>query len=468
VEVPAGKMPRIDGEVGEEEWRGAATRRTAAGTVHLRTAGGVLCIGLRMQRPYRGERIDLRVANASGQNYSWHGFHPACTIPPRSTWPIAPVVTRRASWSLRERAPNDPPHSCLFRARVYRDEETWSAEIALGLQGLGVSTRKRIGFQLHVLHPAGGPGLVRFVHGGDTPREWPELRADWPAAQEPLITAEEDARRKLELEIFEEFLDLWTHRGIREPVLARALDGRKNNRLVGALLEQLDGCLAADPHDFFAHCARSHLLRRANRLAEAERSLDLLAARFPFGHGNWAVAGARRSLLFVQGRFQDGLELPLPGHDSPEMRAVVEAWEAELAARARDRDLPRVAFATTRGRVVVALHEADAPRAVAHLLALVEAAHYEGAAFDDVTGGVGAWARAKPPPERVRGDEGARRAWRGSLALVWDGETAGADLRFATGHGAEPAVGRIIEGMEVVDALEAGDRIESAQVLGKR
>jgi len=129
-------------------------------------------------------------------------------------------------------------------------------------------------------------------------------------------------------------------------------------------------------------------------------------------------------------------------------------------------ELPRVAFETTKGRIVVVLFAKEAPRAVAHLLALVEAGHYAGASFDEVTGGLGARAKAKKAPaKRLPLEESKRRAWRGSVAFVWEGGSAGADLRFATGHGSEAAVGRVLEGMEFVDALEAGDRIESARAL---
>jgi peptidyl-prolyl cis-trans isomerase B (cyclophilin B) len=464
VDVPAGPMPRIDGEVADAEWHGASKLETPAGTARLRVAGRVLCIAIEMRRPYGGERIDLHVADQR-QNWSWHSLHPACTIPPRSLFPIAPVLVRRGSFTRSDKAPIDPPRACLFRARVYEEESSWSAEVAVALQALGVSPLGRIVFQLAVRHPAGEKGIVHFVPGGEDPRTWPPLVAGWPQIEEPFMTREEDARRTLELGIFKERLDAWTQREIRKPVLGAALDKQKNNRKIQALRGQLMACVEADPGDFFARVNLVHFLRRANRLEEAEAAATALEKQFPFARSDWAVVNARRALLFARGRFAEGLKLPLPNRDAPAAKELVEAWDEEAAARLLEGpDLPRVAFETTKGRIVVALFEKDAPRSVAHLLELVKAGHYAGASFADVTGSAGARAKAKPPAKRLPHEKSRRRAWRGTLAFVWENGSAGADLRFLTGHGRDAAVGRVIEGMEFVDALEAGDRIESARV----
>jgi cyclophilin family peptidyl-prolyl cis-trans isomerase len=465
VDVPAGPMPKIDGEVTEAEWQGARKLENQAGTARLRVAGRVLCIGIEMRRAYRGERIDLLVTEVEGRNWSWHSLHPACTIPPKSLFPIAPVLVRRASYTMRSSATIDPPRACLFRARVYEQEQSWSAEIAVALQALDVSPFRRVVFQLNVLHPAGERGAVQFVPGGQDPQTWTPLVASWPQVEVPFMTRAEDVRRTLELRIFKELLDIWTQRKVRDPVLAAALDKRKSNEKIRALRDQLRACVDADPRDFFAHVNLVHFLRRANRLEEAEAAQAALAKQLPLARSNWAAANANRALLFALGRFDEALRLPLPGEE--DTREIADAWDDEAASRHLEAPgLPRVAFETTKGRIVVVLFAKEAPRAVAHLLALVEAGHYAGASFDEVTGGAGARAKAKKPPaKRLPLEEGKRRVWRGSLAFVWEGDSAGADLRFATGHGSEAAVGRVLEGMEFVDALEAGARIESAKVL---
>ena len=56
------------------------------------------------------------------------------------------------------------------------------------------------------------------------------------------------------------------------------------------------------------------------------------------------------------------------------------------------------------------------------------------------------------------------RAWRGTLALVYED---GFRLMFATGHvhlfRRAAAIGRIVEGQEIADALGLADKIESAE-----
>jgi cyclophilin family peptidyl-prolyl cis-trans isomerase len=146
----------------------------------------------------------------------------------------------------------------------------------------------------------------------------------------------------------------------------------------------------------------------------------------------------------------------LPGRDR--IAAMAEAWAKEVKARERDTGLPRVAFETTRGRVTVELFERDAPKAAARLLALVEKGAFADAVFDEVTGA--ASARAVPRPAVRVEPEGGRRAWRGTVSFAESGA-----LRFHTGHDTAPAVGRVVLGMEAVDALDAVDRIKSAERL---
>jgi len=464
VDVPAGPMPRIDGEVADAEWHGARSLETPAGTARLRVAGRVLCIAIEMRRPYGGERIDLHVADQR-DNWSWHALHPACTLPPASVAPIAPVLVRRGSLRRSSEAPIGPPRACRFRARIYAEENSWSAEVAVALQALGVSPLGQIAFQLTVRHPAGDKDIVRFAPGGDDPRTWPALVAGWPPVEEPFMTRDEDARRTLELDLFNEVLDARTKREIAKPLLGAALDHRKNNEKIAALRGRLTACVESDPGDFFARVSLVHFLRRANRLEEAEAAATALEKQFPFGRSDRTVISARRAVLFAQGRFAEVRKLEAPDKDAAAMKEIVTAWDDEAATRLVERpDLPRVAFETTKGRIVVVLYEKDAPRSAAHLLALVRAGHYAGAEFVAVTGGAGAQARAKPATRRLTQEDNKRRGWRGTLALVWEDGSAGADLRFLTGHGDDAAVGRVIEGMEFVDALEAGDRIESAKV----
>ena len=469
LDVPAGRMPRIDGTVGEEEWRDAVSLRAGPGRARLLTAGHVLCISLEMSRPYAGERIDLHVADRKRRSYTWHAFHPGCTLPPDTLIPIAPVTVRRASYSLRAEARIDPPASCLFRARVYRDAESWSAEIAVALESLDVSPLSEIVFKLNVLHPTEGESesVVFAPARGAGLNGWERLLARWQET-EPFLTVEEDDRRAFEFALFRETVaQVARSSGEKWPV-AEALDRRKDNAAIDNLVARIDGCLSADPLDLFAHATKVKVLLRANRIAAAAAASDAMWST-PLARGNRLVAGPRRAVLFAQFRFREGIALDLPGRDAPGMSELAAAWDAEQAARRRDPeagDLPRVTFDTSRGKVVVELFARDAPGEVAHLQRLVGEGAFSDTAFDWITGGFGARFRGNSDRAIVL-EENPRRAWRGSLAFAPREGSAGATLYFMTGNGEGRAVGRVVEGMETVDALEWKDRIVSA-AKGKR
>jgi cyclophilin family peptidyl-prolyl cis-trans isomerase len=456
VDVPQGALPKIDGAVEEAEWRGAARLRAEGGEAFLLASGRVLCVGVQVKRPYGGERIDLQVADELGKNYSSHAFHPACTIPPLSPYPIAPVIARRASFALRREAPLAPSVSCRFRARVYTEAESWSAEFAIALETLEVSPMQRIVFTLDVVHPAGETARIAFAPPlGEEPRQWQAISAEWPADAPPFLTPDEDRHRAFELVLFREVLGLVTQKPADERPVADAVQGRKSTGRIDDLVVQLDRCLAADPLDLFALATKASLLRRANRIADAWEAAEPMWRLEP-GRASLLLAGTRRTLLIADARFDEAAAMDLPGRD--EIRAMASAWDAELDARARDKGLPRIAFGTTRGRVVVEILERDAPKAAQALLAIVARGACTDVAFDEVTGS--AFAQAVPQGAVRVDPEGTRRAWRGTLALAESGA-----LLFRTGHDPSPAVGRIVEGMEAVDALDQGDRIESAEVL---
>ncbi len=455
-DVPQGALPEIDGAIGEEEWRGATRLKADGHEALLLASGRVLCVGVRLARPYVGERIDLQVADELGKNYSSHAFHPASTIPPLSPYPIAPVIARRASFALRRQAPLAPPASCRFRARVYTEAESWSAEFAIALEALEVSPMQRILFTLDVVHPAGETAPVAFAPPrGEEPGQWQPLAVEWPADAPAFLTPDEDRDRAFELALFREMLGLVAGKQADETPVADAVQGRKSTARIDELLAQLDRCVAADPLDLFALASRTALLRRANRIDAAWKSEEPMW-RLESGRASLLVAGMRRSLLIADARFDEAAEMDLPGRD--EIRKMAEAWKRERQARTLDSNHAQVAFETTRGRVVVELFDRDAPRATKALLGLVGRGACTDLAFDEVTGST--FAQATPPGAESAEAEGARLAWRGTLSFAESGA-----LRFRTGHDRSLAVGHVVEGMEAVDALDFGDRIKSAEIL---
>jgi hypothetical protein len=466
LEVPAGAMPKIDGVVGADEWNGAAELKTTAGVARLRLAGRVLCIGLDFHQAYEGERIDLHVADAEGVNYTWHAFHPACATPDMPGYPMTPALVRRSSWLNRPEAPVEGTRQCLFRSRVYADKDAWSAEIAVDLTALDVSVVKSVRFRLDVAVPSKGASGFEFAPGGARPPEWTALEADWPDAGDGLRTEAEDERRAFELGVFLEFLGLASRGPVPEPVIGPAVAGRKNNEKIAAVLARVDDCLEADPADFFAGFVKIQLLRHANRPEEAWAALQVVAKRFPhLPEDKLPLAAERFNLLLLLGRFDEALEMPLPEKEQEYWREVLLQWQLEQFRWESAENLPRVAFKTDKGLIVAEIY----PQCEEHVLTLVREGYFDGKVLGEVIGGRGARIDEEKPKRLGPVPKPARFAWRGTIALPFtkDNGNVGSQLMISTGMSLRgfAAVGRIVEGQEHADALEAGDKIESARVL---
>jgi len=480
VEVPEGARPKIDGLVHAEEWADATLIRSSSGIARLKAAGDTLCIAIEMLGPYRGERIVLEAADEHGLDYSWHAFHPACALPEVMAFAIPPVLVRRASWSMRKKAPFSPSRSCLFRSHVLRSRKGWSAEIAVAREALDVAPDRRMVFRLHVGLPGDKRPELEFVPPlakGVGPKGWRPLRAAWKPNAAPFETPAEDARRRLELDLYREFLYLRLGREVkRTPIRAAVGAGGKNNGRIETLLAKLDGCIEADPDDFFARFVRVRLLRRANRLKQAAAGIDATSKRFAqLDPGDPPLVAERFALLVALGRIEEALRLPLPPDARERWIEIEKTWkrsQERIAAEKGSDNPPRVAFQTGKGRIVVEFYASDLPETVCRILELVKAGSYNGRPFDKVTGAFGALVDLAEPQALPLDRKPVRLAWRGTLALLPSKEAPakpGSALLFATGHVqlARPAlaVGRIVEGMQAADALEKGDRIESAALL---
>ncbi|MEX2286341.1 MAG: peptidylprolyl isomerase [Planctomycetaceae bacterium] len=181
----------------------------------------------------------------------------------------------------------------------------------------------------------------------------------------------------------------------------------------------------------------------------------------------------------------------------------VELWKKEQEIRAAeekapdDKQNPRVEFTTNRGKISLELFEDEAPNTVANFISLVEAKKYDGTKFhrvmpnfmiqggdpnsadddpeNDGEGGPGYTIKC----EAYRDD--ARLHFRGSLSMAHAGKDTGGSQFFIT-HQPTPFLnpepkktrnvhtvfGRVVEGMDVVDDTQIGDKIESAVVVRKR
>lgn len=174
-----------------------------------------------------------------------------------------------------------------------------------------------------------------------------------------------------------------------------------------------------------------------------------------------------------------------------------EKWDHELEVRAKEAeadDLPRVKFHTTKGDIVLELFENEAPNTVANFINLVEKGFYSDVAFHRVLPAF--MAQGGDPQGDGTGGPGYcipcecfepnhRLHFRGSLSMAKQErrDTGGSQffLNFKpTMHldGKHTVFGRVIEGLEVLNALQrrdptmAGqpdpDKIIEATVLRKR
>ena len=137
---------------------------------------------------------------------------------------------------------------------------------------------------------------------------------------------------------------------------------------------------------------------------------------------------------------------------------------------------PRVAFETSKGRIVVELYPDKAPKTVENFLQYVKSGHYNGVIFHRVidgfmiqTGGFTSDMSQKPtkPPIANEADNGLRND-RGTLAMARTADPNSASAQFfintvnndslnhrgKTPQGWGYAVfGKVVEGMDVVDQI---------------
>jgi cyclophilin family peptidyl-prolyl cis-trans isomerase len=166
------------------------------------------------------------------------------------------------------------------------------------------------------------------------------------------------------------------------------------------------------------------------------------------------------------------------------------------ASAAEDKLLPRVTLETSRGKITIELFENEAPNTVANFVNLVEADFYNGTKFHRIIPGFmaqGGDPKSRGADSANAGSGGpghtikcecyrkdARKHFRGSLSMAHAGRDSGGSQFFLT-HLPTPHLnqtpapdtvhtvfGRVIEGMDIVLALQQGDVITKATVVRKR
>lgn len=165
----------------------------------------------------------------------------------------------------------------------------------------------------------------------------------------------------------------------------------------------------------------------------------------------------------------------------------VKLWEREQVIREQEAEKdknPLVVLALDKGRVKLELFEDQAPNTVANFISLVEQGFYDGLAFHRVIRRF--MAQAGDPEGTGRGGPGytiadecrqpnARKHFVGSLSMANTGQPDSNGSQFFLTlivtywlNGKHTVFGRILEGQDVVNRIEQGDKIISAKVLRKR
>ena len=144
---------------------------------------------------------------------------------------------------------------------------------------------------------------------------------------------------------------------------------------------------------------------------------------------------------------------------------------------------PRVLLETEKGSIKIELFEDYAPNTAANFIALSESGFYDGLNFHRVIpmfmiqGGCPDGTGSGSPGYRFADEcrqANTRKHFIGSLSMANSGpDTNGSQFFVATVvtwhlNGKHTVFGRVLEGQDVVNRIEAGDRIISARVLRKR
>ncbi len=290
-----------------------------------------------------------------------------------------------------------------------------------------------------------------------------------------------------------------------DAVLGRKSEEKDQAANIYSLVDDAARLARLRPNDADAQIRHGSALRRANRYAEARTALapqmksagpnpralaeDGLAA---YGLDDFDTAVRQLEVAL-----KDGASLPryMRADASAALTAAREhrtRWDAERARRSSaDRDnLPQVKLVTSKGDIVVELFEDDAPNTVASFVSLVDTRFYDKTKFhrvlpnfmaqggdpnsldgdplNDGKGGPGYAFKDELDPGKFR------YHYRGTLSMANGGPNTNGSQFFLTHRptemldGKHTAFGRVVNGIEVVDALRDGDVLNEAVVIRRR
>jgi len=138
---------------------------------------------------------------------------------------------------------------------------------------------------------------------------------------------------------------------------------------------------------------------------------------------------------------------------------------------------PHVIMETDKGTMKIELFEQDAPGTVQNFITLIEKGFYDGLTFhrviDDfmIQGGCPHGTGTGGPGYKIKCEINPNKHLRGSLSMAHAGKDTGGSQFFIC-HSPQPHLdgvhtvfGRVIEGIEVVDAIRKNDKMKKLTVV---
>jgi peptidylprolyl isomerase len=162
---------------------------------------------------------------------------------------------------------------------------------------------------------------------------------------------------------------------------------------------------------------------------------------------------------------------PPPARSLDDYRRIVTTW---VVPDYMGRPAPRLLLETPRGSIEVELFAGDAPLATAYTQALVESGDLAGTEFGRVVPNFVAQMRAARNAARLRDEVNQRGLLRGTLSWASSGLDTGRP-GYTLGFTPQPhnegdftALGRVVQGLDVMDRLELGDAVLGARFIANR
>lgn len=141
--------------------------------------------------------------------------------------------------------------------------------------------------------------------------------------------------------------------------------------------------------------------------------------------------------------------------------------------------MKKAVISTEKGDITIELFEEDAPKTVANFESLIESGFYNGLTFHRVVpgfviqGGCPHGTGSGGPGYTIKCEINPNKHLRGALSMAHAGRDTGGSQFFicfdAFPHldGAHTVFGRVTEGMEVVDRIEQGDKMNEVRIIAE-